>query len=117
MSTDQKQLEVAKQYVDTQLATMKKYGSEPREMSTQEYRSLVQEVADTQLSWLTLNPPFKVQLLGKGRKWRTCPLWENTVKHLRHLIEHRRLTDSNECLFVDRFGQAKQVRSPFAAQE
>jgi hypothetical protein len=47
MSTDQKQLEVAKQYVDTQLATMKKYGSEPQEMSTQEYRSLVQEVADT----------------------------------------------------------------------
>lgn len=65
----------------------------------------VQEVADTQLSWLTLNPPFKVQLLGKGRKWRTCPLWENTVKHLRHLIEHRRLTEPNACLFVNRFGQ------------
>src|SRR5262249_46205728 len=36
----------------------------------------VQEVADTRISWLTLNPPYKVELLGKGRKWRTCPLWE-----------------------------------------
>jgi site-specific recombinase XerD len=65
----------------------------------------VQEVADTQLSWLSLNQPYKVQLLGKGRKWRTCPLWENTVKHLRLLIEHRRLTDPKACLFVNRFGQ------------
>jgi integrase len=59
----------------------------------------VQEVADTRLSWLSLNQPYKVELLGKGRKWRTCPLWENTVKHLRHLIEHRRLTEPN-CLPV-----------------
>ena len=35
----------------------------------------VQEVADTRVSWLTLAAPFKVELLGKGRKWRTCPLW------------------------------------------
>ena len=52
-----------------------------------------------------MNQPYKVELLGKGRKWRTCPLWENTVKHLRHLIEHRRLTDPNACLFVNRFGR------------
>jgi hypothetical protein len=31
----------------------------------------VQEVADTRLAWLTLTPPYKVELLGKGRKWRT----------------------------------------------
>ena len=47
MTADEKQLEVAKQYVDTQLATMKKYGSAPPKMSTQEYRALVQEVVDT----------------------------------------------------------------------
>ena len=46
-TADEKQLEVAKQYVDTQLATMKKYGSAPPKMSTQEYRALVQEVVDT----------------------------------------------------------------------
>ena len=38
---------VAKQYVDKQLATMKKYGSAPKEMSEEEYRALVDEVADT----------------------------------------------------------------------
>jgi hypothetical protein len=47
MTTEQKQLEVAKQYVDTQLATMKKFGSAPPKMSSQEYRALVQEVVDT----------------------------------------------------------------------
>jgi site-specific recombinase XerD len=65
----------------------------------------VQEVADTRLSWLFLNQPYNVELLGKGRKWRTCPLSENTVKHLRHLIERQRLADPNGCLFVNRFGQ------------
>lgn len=43
----------------------------------------VQEVADTRLSWLTLSSPAKVELLGKGRKWRTCPLWESTVQQVR----------------------------------
>jgi len=40
-------MEVAKLYVDKQLETMKKYGSAPEEMSEQEYRSLVEEVAET----------------------------------------------------------------------
>lgn len=65
----------------------------------------VQEASDTRLSWLTLSNPCKVELLGKGRKWRTCPLWENTASHLRQLIEERGLTDRNGCLFVNRFGQ------------
>lgn len=46
MSSDQK-LEVARQYVDKQLETMKKYGSAPEEMSEEEYRALVEEVAET----------------------------------------------------------------------
>jgi hypothetical protein len=45
MSTEQK-LEVAKQYVDKQLETMKKYGSAPRDMSDQEYKSLIEQVAE-----------------------------------------------------------------------
>jgi hypothetical protein len=44
MSHEEK-IEVAKQYVDKQLETMKKYGSVPNEMSEQEYRSLIEEVA------------------------------------------------------------------------
>lgn len=66
----------------------------------------VQEVVDTRLSWLTLAAPAKVELLGKGRKWRSCPLWESTVKHVRQLIEERGLKPEQEGhLFVNRFGQ------------
>jgi hypothetical protein len=43
--SDEKKLEVARQYVDKQLETMKKYGSAPREISSHEYRALVEEVA------------------------------------------------------------------------
>jgi hypothetical protein len=46
MSAEDK-LEVAKQYVDKQLETMKKYGSAPPEISPQEYRALVEEVVKT----------------------------------------------------------------------
>ena len=46
MSNEQK-MEVAKQYVDKQLETMKKYGSAPRDISDQEYRALVEDVAAT----------------------------------------------------------------------
>lgn len=35
----------AKEYVDTQLATMRKYGSAPSEMSGAEYRGLISDVA------------------------------------------------------------------------
>ena len=49
----------------------------------------VQEVADARVNWLHFVAPYKVELLGKGRKWRTCPLWENTVQRLRELIRLR----------------------------
>jgi site-specific recombinase XerD len=65
----------------------------------------VQEVADTRVSWLHLNAPYKVELLGKGRKWRTCPLWENTAQALRELIASRpRTAGSDDYLFVNRQG-------------
>jgi integrase/recombinase XerD len=63
----------------------------------------VQEVADTRVSWLTLVAPYKVELLGKGRKWRTCPLWESTAQQLQHLIEERQLpAGQDDYLFVNR---------------
>jgi site-specific recombinase XerD len=66
----------------------------------------VQEVADTRVSWLTLTEPFKVELLGKGRKWRTCPLWESTVHHLRQFIEQQKCSASqDDYLFVNRYGR------------
>jgi len=65
----------------------------------------VQEVADARQSWLSLQPPYKVQLLGKGRKLRTCPLWESTAGLLRCLLEKRGTPPAQDPhLFVNRFG-------------
>lgn len=66
----------------------------------------VQEVADAKVAWLTLLPPYKVELLGKGRKRRTCPLWDSTVSQLRQLIDERRLgADQDKSLFVNHHGR------------
>jgi hypothetical protein len=46
MSSEQR-YELAKEYVDKQLETMKQFGSAPREMSKEEYTSLIEEVAET----------------------------------------------------------------------
>ena len=43
---NQKAENAARQYVDKQLETMKKYGSAPKDISEHEYRSLVREVAE-----------------------------------------------------------------------
>ena len=45
--SDDRKLEIAKQYVDKQLETMKQYGSAPKDMSQEEYKALVEEVAET----------------------------------------------------------------------
>lgn len=44
--SEQQKMAIAKQYVDKQLETMKQYGSAPKDLSAQEYQSLVEEVAD-----------------------------------------------------------------------
>jgi DNA-binding TFAR19-related protein (PDSD5 family) len=44
--SDEKRMEIAKEYVDKQLQTMKQYGSAPKQISEQEYKALIQEVAE-----------------------------------------------------------------------
>jgi hypothetical protein len=46
MSNEQR-YELAKEYVDKQLETMKQFGSAPQEISKEEYKSLIDEVAET----------------------------------------------------------------------
>ena len=41
----EERIEVAQKYVDKQLETMKKYGSAPKDISENERRALVEEVA------------------------------------------------------------------------
>lgn len=49
-----------------------------------------QEVADLRIEHLALKAPATVHLHGKGDKWRTCPLWKETVRHLERLLAERR---------------------------
>ncbi len=41
----EERMEIAKQYVDKQLETMKKYGSAPEDISEQERQALAEEIA------------------------------------------------------------------------
>jgi len=43
---DEKNMAAAKEYVDKQLATLKRYDSAPKNLSKEEYRHLVEEVAN-----------------------------------------------------------------------
>jgi len=45
--TNEEKLKAARQYVDRQLETMKKYGSAPEDVSEHEYRAFVEEVVAT----------------------------------------------------------------------
>ena len=46
-----------------------------------------QEMADLRVEHLDLGSQPRARLHGKGDKWRTCPLWAETVRHLRMLLE------------------------------
>ncbi len=74
----------------------------------------VQEVADLRVEHVDLERGPRVQLHGKGDKWRTCPLWEDTARLLRPLIAER---DRDDPVFsaaarrpLTRFGIYKVVR-------
>jgi len=46
-----------------------------------------QEVADLRVEHLDLDASPRVRLRGKGDKWRTCPLWEDTARLLAALLD------------------------------
>ena len=64
----------------------------------------VQEVADLKVANLELDSPARVHLHGKGDKWRSCPLWEETAAQLRTLIAARKSSDASAPVFVSRSG-------------
>ncbi len=47
----------------------------------------VQEVADLNTVDVDLDGPLRVRLHGKGDKWRSCPLWPETVELLKELVK------------------------------
>jgi integrase/recombinase XerD len=49
----------------------------------------VTEVANLRVEQLVLTAQPQVRLLGKGGKWRTCPLWGQTASALQQLLADR----------------------------
>jgi len=63
-----------------------------------------QELADLRVGNLELAPPARVHINGKGGRWRTCPLWDQTVDQLRSLLPSQ---DTPEApVFCGTHGQA-----------
>lgn len=64
----------------------------------------IQEALDVCPQAIRFESPAQVELLGKGRKSRICPLWPETVDVLKALLKRRPRAD-NEPIFVNRYGQ------------
>jgi integrase/recombinase XerD len=56
----------------------------------------VQEVADLKVGNLLLGSQPRVRLHGKGDKWRTCPLWQETSQQLETLLRQKNLMSNPE---------------------
>ena len=66
----------------------------------------VQEAADLHVEDLELDALPRVRLHGKGDKWRTCPLWQQTTNLLKTLIAHTAMRyGSANAVFVSRNGE------------
>lgn len=63
----------------------------------------IQEALNVRPADIRFDAPYSVRLLGKGRKERICPLWPETVKLLRELLQRQPRPDSDR-LFVNRYG-------------
>ncbi len=61
----------------------------------------VQEILDLRVCDLLLTKPYHVRLFGKGRKERVCPLWPQTARLLKELLEKRPNLLSNEYVFLN----------------
>lgn len=64
----------------------------------------IQEALDICPRAIRFESPAQVELLGKGRKSRICPLWPETVDILRAQLRRQPRAD-DEPIFVNRYGQ------------
>jgi site-specific recombinase XerD len=64
----------------------------------------IQEALDVCPRAIRFESPAHVELLGKGRKSRICPLWPETVDVLKALLRQQPRAD-HEPVFVNRYGQ------------
>ena len=64
----------------------------------------IQEALDVCPQAIRFESPAQVELLGKGRKTRICPLWPETVDVLKALMRRQPRPES-EPIFINRYGQ------------
>jgi len=64
----------------------------------------IQEALDVCPRAIRFESPTQVELFGKGRKSRICPLWPETVDVLKALLRRHPRAD-DEPIFVNRYGQ------------
>ena len=64
----------------------------------------IQEALDVCPRSIRFEAPAQVELLGKGRKSRICPLWPETVDVVKALLRRQPRAD-DEPIFVNRYGQ------------
>lgn len=64
----------------------------------------IQEALNVSPRAIRFETPAQVELLGKGRKSRICPLWPETVDVLKALLKRQPRRD-DEPIFVNRYGQ------------
>ncbi len=64
----------------------------------------IQEALDVCPRAIRFESPAQVELFGKGRKTRICPLWPETVAIIKALLRRQPRAD-NEPIFVNRYGQ------------
>ena len=72
----------------------------------------VQEVVDVKISDLHLDTPGKVNLLGKGKKQRACPIWPETVEAIENYIKHREPDDPDDPEDPDDPGDPEDPEDP-----
>ena len=64
----------------------------------------IQEALNVCPCAIRFEPPAQVELLGKGRKGRICPLWSETADILKELLKRQPRAD-DEPIFANRYGQ------------
>lgn len=64
----------------------------------------IQEALDVCPRAIRFESPAQVELLGKGRKSRICPLWPETTDVLKALLRRQPRAD-DEPIFVNRYGE------------
>ena len=65
----------------------------------------VQEAADLRVGHLDLSEHPTVRLHGKGDKWRTCPLWQQTARTIEQLLHSRPQPPTSQAAVFTAHGQ------------